>query len=336
MKNVLLLLGALLLSHISQAQNTINITGALAATDPTIPGQRSERNGLASSCAAPKPFPGYRPDTGVPYRAYSLTNTSGSSTCVTVTEMPTCTSGESIFVTAYADNFNPNDVSQNYLADIGGSPRQNLSGSFSFTVNSNQTFIIVVSGLTSTTACDNYTLDVKLDAPLPVELSSFTGRPIAGGNRLAWTTASELHNARFIVERSADGRQFAALGEVAGAGTTLQPRSYTYLDAQPLALSYYRLRQVDEDGKFQFSSVIVVRASSSAFTFAPNPVASQATFYCPTATTLSVRDALGRLCQVLHLVAGSQQVALDALPAGVYSLTDDTTHQTARLIKASN
>jgi hypothetical protein len=172
-------------------------------------------------------------------------------------------------------------------------------------------------------------------APLPVKLVSFTAEAAPATIRLAWTTASEQHNAYFAVERSADGQLFTALGTVPGAGTSTQRHTYTYLDTQPLPLGYYRLRQVDDDGSVHFSPVVAVQAKAEAFSFAPNPVVDQAVFLSAASTTLTVRDGLGRVCQQLHLAAGSQRVSLAALPAGLYLLTDETTHLTTRLLKAA-
>jgi hypothetical protein len=172
--------------------------------------------------------------------------------------------------------------------------------------------------------------------PLPVKLVSFTAAAVTPATvRLAWTTASEQHNAYFAVERSADGQLFTTLGTVPGAGTSTQQHTYAYLDAQSLPLGYYRLRQVDDDGSTHFSPVVAVQAKAEALTFAPNPVVGQAVFSSPAPTTLTVRDELGRVCQQLRLAAGSQQVSFEALPAGVYLLTDETTHRTTRLLKAA-
>jgi hypothetical protein len=172
--------------------------------------------------------------------------------------------------------------------------------------------------------------------PLPVKLVSFTAARVPpAAVRVAWTTASEQHNAYFAVERSADGQLFSTLGTVPGAGTSTQPHTYLYTDLLPLPLGYYRLRQVDDDGAVHFGPVVAVQARPEALTFAPNPVAGQAVFTSPAPTTLTVRDQLGRVCQQLHLAAGSQSVSLEALPAGAYLLTDETTQLTTRLLKAA-
>jgi len=104
--------------------------------------------------------------------------------------------------------------------------------------------------------------------PLPVELSNFTATaqgPTAV--RLAWATASEKNSARFEAERSQDGRTFERLGTVAAAGSSSTPRSYELLDAKlptGVATLYYRLRQVDLDGTFNYSPVRTVTLKGMA------------------------------------------------------------------------
>jgi hypothetical protein len=115
-------------------------------------------------------------------------------------------------------------------------------------------------------------------SPLPVTLTSFTAT--AAPNRsvhLGWTTASELNNKLFEVQRSHDGHSFETIGRVAGHGNLLQPTSYSFTDSAPgaVATHYYRLRQVDLDGTATFSAVQTVTlapgASALLLTAAPNP-----------------------------------------------------------------
>ncbi|RZL07427.1 MAG: discoidin domain-containing protein, partial [Hymenobacter sp.] len=96
--------------------------------------------------------------------------------------------------------------------------------------------------------------------PLPVTLTRFGAARQGTEVAVSWATASELHNAGFEVQRSADGHAFTTLAEVAGAGTTQASRSYTYLDAAPLrATAYYRLKQVDLDGAATYGPVVAVQ-----------------------------------------------------------------------------
>ncbi|MCP2043828.1 T9SS type A sorting domain-containing protein [Pontibacter sp. HSC-36F09] len=100
--------------------------------------------------------------------------------------------------------------------------------------------------------------------PLPVELTSFTARLAADDAVLEWKTASEQDNDYFSVESSIDGRTFTPIGRVNGNGTTQLQRSYSFTDKNisryRAAGIYYRLRQVDYNGEFEFSQIRHVSA----------------------------------------------------------------------------
>ncbi|RZL05199.1 MAG: discoidin domain-containing protein [Hymenobacter sp.] len=116
--------------------------------------------------------------------------------------------------------------------------------------------------------------------PLPVTLTRFSAARQGPEVAVSWATATELHNAGFEVQRSADGATFSTLANVAGAGTTQAGRSYTYLDAAPLrATAYYRLKQVDLDGTATFGPVVAVQAAGALATVHayPNPTTGRAT-----------------------------------------------------------
>ncbi|MBW7466557.1 hypothetical protein ABID22_000562 [Pontibacter aydingkolensis] len=112
--------------------------------------------------------------------------------------------------------------------------------------------------------------------PLPVELVQFKASVTNENSvRLNWTTASEKDNDYFVIERSADGKHFSEVSRVTGSGTTSLRTSYTYTDNNPLTgASYYRLRQVDYDGTFEFSamrSVTVKAVQGLILSVYPNP-----------------------------------------------------------------
>jgi hypothetical protein len=166
-------------------------------------------------------------------------------------------------------------------------------------------------------------------------VSSFTAQLQAQGVRVNWTTASEYQHAFFRVERSLDAQQWQVLTQVASQGTQLPVHAYNWLDATaPNGTVYYRLRQVDLNGQVAYSPVVSIVKTASEVSFFPNPVINQVTFTSPHETTLILSDALGRTCQVLPLPFGQQQLTLEKLPAGLYWLTEPTTHHVLRLIKA--
>ncbi|MDX2284126.1 MAG: T9SS type A sorting domain-containing protein [Bacteroidia bacterium] len=115
---------------------------------------------------------------------------------------------------------------------------------------------------------------------LPVEWGGLSAAPAAAGIELRWNTYKELNNDFFSVERSPDARSFQQVGEVPGAGTSSQPQTYTFTDANPPGGTvYYRIRQTDYDGQHSFSAVVEAAWEAPAFSmyFFPNPVADQGT-----------------------------------------------------------
>lgn len=93
------------------------------------------------------------------YNAYTFTNTTGSTRCVTVTMNTPCTGDNSIFTVAYLGSFDPNNICTNYLADEGFSPAP--ENQFSFNLDDGQTVILVVSEVTSGGGCPSYTMSIS-------------------------------------------------------------------------------------------------------------------------------------------------------------------------------
>ena len=96
-------------------------------------------------------------------------------------------------------------------------------------------------------------------AALPVELIFFTAKKQNEHSLVTWKTASELNNSHFDVDYSTDGIRFHKIGEVLGAGTTIEQQSYEFLHINPeKGNNYYRLKQVDLDNAFEYSNIVTV------------------------------------------------------------------------------
>jgi Lamin Tail Domain/Secretion system C-terminal sorting domain len=96
-------------------------------------------------------------------------------------------------------------------------------------------------------------------APLPVVLVKFSALSSQNNINLAFTTASEKNNDFFAIERSNDGKNFRQIGEVKGNGNSTTIQNYTFTDLTPAnGRNFYRLKQVDFDGKFDYSEVRMV------------------------------------------------------------------------------
>ncbi|WP_205501982.1 T9SS type A sorting domain-containing protein [Rufibacter psychrotolerans] len=114
--------------------------------------------------------------------------------------------------------------------------------------------------------------------PLPVTLVRFNGASRNGAVELTWSTASEINNDRFEIERSLNGRDFLKVGQVKGHGNSSVLVDYAFTDRSAAAGTvYYRLKQVDTDNAFEYSKVIAVKhnasgASAAAVSVFPNPV----------------------------------------------------------------
>jgi hypothetical protein len=165
----------------------------------------------------------------------------------------------------------------------------------------------------------------KPGGPLPVAWLSFTGFYKNNAVELEWRTATELNNKGFEVERSADGAQFESIGFVNGNGTTNEAHTYTFEDVKPhQPLTYYRLRQVDFDGKADYSQTIVLKnkTAQNGIVFYPNPAQNELNIQSDSPTTVKIIDAVGKLLQTIAVEIGTQTINISTLPAGVYYLHD--------------
>ncbi len=151
----------------------------------------------------------------------------------------------------------------------------------------------------------NVDIDDDPISPLPVELTSFSGRMQDNDVQLKWRTATELQNFGFYVQRSADKEAWTDITFVAGAGTSYSPRSYDYTDNNVTNLFgsqsiYYRLLQVDRDGTEDYSSIVEVENHPTAADIQvyPQPVYADATVQIRTEAfgngELNVYDATGK------------------------------------------
>ncbi|MES2847462.1 MAG: T9SS type A sorting domain-containing protein [Bacteroidota bacterium] len=115
-----------------------------------------------------------------------------------------------------------------------------------------------------------------LAGPLPVTLKSFTALLLRNNLiKLDWATLQEINCDRYEIERSYDGKNFTKAGTVKGHGFTSLDMYYTFNDdvtGVPANIIYYRLRQIDIDGKSSFSKVVSVRLKkTTGFSVSPNP-----------------------------------------------------------------
>ena len=155
---------------------------------------------------------------------------------------------------------------------------------------------------------------------LPIVLVVFDGQNIGNANVLNWTTATELNNDYFTIERSLDGKNYEVIGTVQGAGQSSTLLDYEYTDAQPfLGTNYYRLKQTDYNGDFDYSNVISIKVNSTfemGYPY-PNPVVNNVSMNVMSEnsgiTYLRIFDMTGRemYAEKIAVNAGIQTLAID-------------------------
>jgi hypothetical protein len=194
-------------------------------------------------------------------------------------------------------------------------------------------FILTIGGVTCSFANPMGATTVLL----PIELVSFEGKALEKSNLLTWRTASEKNNNGFDIERSTDGSRFEKIGFVAGNGTTSQTQRYTFNDVSfPFGEGrdgavYYRLKQLDFDGRFEYSKTIAItRKAKDAVSVYPNPTEG--------ILNISADDYEQAFELVNHIgqvvLQGEQldkTINLQALPNGFYYLKVGT--QTMKVVK---
>lgn len=202
----------------------------------------------------------------------------------------------------------PGIVTSSSNACAGTSTTATSGGAGSIT----SSFVIPVGTIVPTPGC----------IPLPVEYLSFNGKYEDYDNVLQWTTATEINNRGFEVEHSTDCIQFKSKGFVSGVGNSNIMQSYVFIDQQPApGIHYYRLNQIDFDGKNEYSSVISVYVpEQSDLFFYPNP-ANDYIYIDGQALDdkeVLILNSLGITVKSLKIVSG--QIDIADLPAGSYQL----------------
>ncbi len=186
-----------------------------------------------------------------------------------------------------------------------------------------QSYSVLVDGIRVSTTWDNL---------VPVELASFTANVSENDVILNWSTASELNNEGFEVQRLVEGNEFATIGFIEGHGTTTDTKTYRFVDANLTAGSYtYRLKQVDFNGTFAYSDEVNAEITSPVqFELSqnyPNPFNPSTTikFSIPQSSNVSLKifNTLGQEVSTLinqNMESGVHTINFDAsqLNSGIY------------------
>jgi hypothetical protein len=210
-------------------------------------------------------------------------------------------------------------------------------------VNSIGTYQLIVTN--NSNGCKD-TANTQLEyATLPVKLVSFTAMLNNDKVDLKWVTSTEMNASDFVIERSTDGYSFNDAGVVFAFGNTTEQKNYQYIDkigSINASVIYYRLRQVDIDGKFEYSATRIIRISKedvntlTLLTY-PNPVSSELRITIPDnwqgkKVTYEILNANGQVPGKSQVGSGSQTEILNVstLPNGLYIVKASCGDQSAQ------
>jgi len=257
-------------------------------------------------------------------------------TCGTVTGTPAlATDGEEIYILSVVPSTTNGSVTTDDISfAIKNGGTGSLAGIESKSVNLGDFDNAIYNGGDITQASSWTTSNTIIDLgtgnciALPIALVSFKVINYVSVAQISFSTATEIDNDYFSIQRSPNGRDYSEIGQVKGAGTSYEPQDYTFTDERPLqGKNYYRLKQVDFDGKYTYSPVVTATfGKASLMTLAPMPATETLLIQLEKPAKddgiWQVYDMNGRLLLSGEMFAETteQPIHIAALPEGAYVL----------------
>lgn len=160
-------------------------------------------------------------------------------------------------------------------------------------------------------------------AALPVEMVSFDAEVLGKRVLLKWLVGSETNNDFFEVEKSNDGKAFRSIGKITGRGQAATPKEYQFWDNPNNGNNYYRLRQVDFDGRAEFSPIRLIHYKGEENTdirtfVSTGQIVVQIDNHETDAIQIELFDALGRIWTINKLNFGENIMRTEHMQKGIY------------------
>ena len=181
-----------------------------------------------------------------------------------------------------------------------------------------------------------FTYSYMTNIALPVEWGNLSAKRQATSVQLRWCTWSEHNSRHFEVERSSDGSSFSTIGRLRAAGESHETLDYLFFDESPLAgQAYYRVKQVDFDGRFECSKIVSVEASVEAWSIFPNPARGSIEVRLPKVVnpeeiTCHIVSMQGTPMKTWHLE--NQIIDLSGISEGLYFLKCECNAEILKLV----
>lgn len=187
---------------------------------------------------------------------------------------------------------------------------------------------------------DNMSLASVDCSTLPIEMGAFNVIAENGSAKLNWTTLSETNNKGFEVERSIDGEKWSTIGFVGSRSknnNSSQPLNYSFNDESPeyAVINYYRLKQIDIDGKQVYSDIRFIKIEASSFVkLSPNPVHDMLLIKISDWRQVKEIDVMDNAGRVMYSAReNKQQIDMSTFATGIYFLRITKTNGTIHVEK---
>ena len=189
------------------------------------------------------------------------------------------------------------------------------------------------SGDSSFTAAPVYGQLLTVQAALPVQIKNITAILKSNSVSINWEVADEVGIAGYQIEKSIDGKTYAAIGLLKASNKT----AYSFTDIPTKASSYYRIKVLLTDGTFLYSKIAVVQNNNHSISIFPNPVSNKLTIEgLQGKSIVSIINQLGETLLVQKVVSFSCILNVSNLKAGVYTLlisNESTSTSSTKIIK---
>ena len=176
----------------------------------------------------------------------------------------------------------------------------------------------------------------QLPPPLPVNFISFDVKKEVNGIKLTWKVGTEENVSKYEVEKSKDGKTFTTIGDVKATAQN----EYSFTDGQLLDKSFYRIKSVDYDNEYKFSSIVYFNQGKTSVVLKayPIPAQNETILQYPTAkmnSKISLISGDGKLLQEIRPNQGSQQtvIRLSNIKAGLYLISYEDGEGNSETIK---
>lgn len=180
---------------------------------------------------------------------------------------------------------------------------------------------------------------VEKQNSLPVQFKQLNYEVLANATKLTWTTASEINNCEFVIEKSNEGASFKTIGSVKGAGNSSIELNYSFTDnGLNTAVSYYRIKQVDCDGKYAYSNIVKVLNKSNAIKIYPNPANQYLVVELPAdekSAVVNIYSIDGKRVHSLTVAGTQPRIDISQLLSGSYfiNVTSKGQHYSQKFVK---